>query len=204
MASNSRTTKLESINTMLSTIGEAPVNSLTGSLPTDATMAINILDEINREVQAQGWKFNTSYKVTLSRNTDNKIPIGDDVMHVEFNHLKENRSSYDPVLRGSFLYNLATESFTWDKNFTEVRVVYPLPFEDIIEQARRFITIRASRIFHDRTLGANALHRFTKDDEFRALSSLKQAEASTADHNIFDSLDQFKTINRNGSLKLTS
>jgi len=204
MASNSRTTKLESINTMLSTIGEAPVNSLTGSLPTDATMAINILDEINREVQAQGWKFNTSYKVTLSRNTDNKIPIGDDVMHVEFNHLKENRSSYDPVLRGSFLYNLATESFTWDKNFTEVRVVYLLPFEDIIEQARRFITIRASRIFHDRTLGANALHRFTKDDEFRALSSLKQAEASTADHNIFDSLDQFKTINRNGSLKLTS
>ena len=67
MASNSRTTKLESINTMLSTIGEAPVNSLTGSLPTDATMAINILDEINREVQAQGWKFNTSYKVTFKK-----------------------------------------------------------------------------------------------------------------------------------------
>jgi hypothetical protein len=204
MASNSRTTKLESINTMLSTIGEAPVNSLTGSLPTDATMAINILDEINREVQAQGWKFNTSYKVTLSRNTDNKIPIGDDVMHVEFNHLKENKSSYDPVLRGSFLYNLSNESYVWDKNFSEVTVVYLLPFEDIIEQARRFITIRASRIFHDRTLGANALHRFTKDDEFRALSMLKQAEASTADHNIFDSLDQFKTINRNGSLKVTS
>jgi hypothetical protein len=204
MASNSRTTKLESINTMLSTIGEAPVNSLTGSLPTDATMAINILDEINREVQAQGWKFNTSYKVTLSRNTDNKIPIGDDVIHVEFNHLKENKSSYDPVLRGSFLYNLSNESYVWDKNFSEVTVVYLLPFEDIIEQARRFITIRASRIFHDRTLGANALHRFTKDDEFRALSMLKQAEASTADHNIFDSLDQFKTINRNGSLKVTS
>ena len=204
MASNSRTTKLESINSMLSTIGEAPVNSLTGSLPTDATMAINILDEINREVQAQGWKFNTSYKVTLSRNTDNKIPIGDDVMHVEFNHLKENRSTYDPVLRGSFLYNLASESYVWDKNFTEVTVVYLLPFEDIIEQARRFITIRASRIFHDRTLGANALHRFSKQDELRAMSMLKQAEASTADHNIFDSLDQFKTINRNGSLKVTS
>ena len=80
-----RTTKLESINTMLSTIGEAPVNSLTGSLPTDATMAINILDEINREVQAGGWKFNTSYKVTLSRNTDNKIPVAGDVMTIELN-----------------------------------------------------------------------------------------------------------------------
>ena len=125
-------------------------------------------------------------------------------MHIEFNHLRENRSSYDPVLRGNFLFNLATESFIWDKNFDDVHIIYLLDFEDIIEQARRYITIRASRIFHDRTLGANALHRFSKEDEFRALSFLKQAEASTADHNIFDSLDQFKTVNRNGSLKVTS
>ncbi len=204
MASNTRTTKIESVNTMLSTIGESPINTLTGTLPVDATLAINILDEVNREVQAQGWKFNSSYKVTLTRNTDNKIPIGNDVMHIEFNHLRENRSSYDPVLRGNFLYNLAKESFIWDKNFDDVHIIYLLDFEDIIEQARRYITIRASRIFHDRTLGANALHRFSKEDEFRALSFLKQAEASTADHNIFDSLDQFKTVNRNGSLKVTS
>ena len=125
-------------------------------------------------------------------------------MHIEFNHLRENRSSYDPVLRGSFLYNLAKESFVWDKDFTHVQIIYLLNFENIIEQARRYITIRASRIFHDRTLGANAIHRFSKEDELRALSYLKQAEASTADHNIFDSLDQFKTINRNGSLKVTS
>jgi hypothetical protein len=201
MASNTRTTKLESINTMLSTIGEAPVNSLTGTLPTDATMAINILDEVNREVQSQGWKFNSSYKVTLTRDTNNKIPIGNDVMHIEFNHLRENRSSYDPVLRGSFLYNLVDESFVWDKNFDNVRVIFLIPFEDAIEQARRFITIRASRIFHDRTLGANALHRFSQQDELRALSFLKQAEASTADHNIFNSLDQFKTVSRNMFLK---
>ena len=189
---------------MLSTIGEAPVNSLTGSLPTDATMAINILDEINREVQSMGWKFNSSYKSTLSRNTDNKIPIANNVLHVEFNNLRENKSSYDPVLRGSFLFNLATETFIWNKDFTDVHIIYLLPFEEIIEQARRFITVRSSRIFHDRTLGANALHRFTQQDELRALAVLKQAEATTADHNIFDSLDQFKTINRNGALKVTS
>ena len=70
-----RTTELEAVNTMLSTIGEAPVNSLTGSLPTDASMAKNILNEVNREVQSGGWKFNTSYKSTLSRDTNNKIPV---------------------------------------------------------------------------------------------------------------------------------
>ena len=74
--------------------------------------------------------------------------------------------------------------------------------ENIPEQARRYITIRASRIFHDRTLGANALHRFSRQDELVALSILKQAEASVADHNIFNSYDQFTTVARSRSYKL--
>jgi len=83
-----------------------------------------------------------------------------------------------------------------------VTIVSLLDFEIIPEQARRYIAIRASRIFHDRTLGANAIHRFSRQDELVALSILKQAEASVADHNIFNSSDQSKTIARNGSLKI--
>jgi hypothetical protein len=197
-----RTSHLEAINTMLSTIGEAPVNSLTGSLPTDASMAKNILDEVNREVQSSGWKFNTSYKATLSRNTDNKIPVANDTMLIEFNPLLESKASYDPIIRGNFLFNLATESFVFDKNFDNVTIVSLLDFENIPEQARRYVTIRASRIFHDRTLGANALHRFSQQDELVALSILKQAEASVADHNIFNSYDQMTTVARSRSYKL--
>ena len=197
-----RTTELEAVNTMLSTIGEAPVNSLTGSLPTDASMAKNILNEVNREVQSSGWKFNTSYKATLSRNTDNKIVVASDVMHIELNPLLESKQSNDPVIRGAFLYNLAKETFVFEKNFENVTIVSLLDFETIPEQARRYVTIRASRIFHDRTLGANAIHRFSRQDELVALSILKQAEASVADHNIFNSSDQSKTIARNGSLKI--
>ena len=197
-----RTTHLEAINTMLSTIGESPVNSLTGSLPTDASMAKNILDEVNREVQSGGWKFNTSYKATLSRDTNNKIPVANDVMHIELNPLLESKSSNDPVIRGSFLYNLAKETFIFDKDFENVQIVHLLDFEQIPEQARRYITIRASRIFHDRTLGANALHRFSRQDELVSLSILKQSEASVADHSIFNSYDQYNTVTRNRSYKI--
>tara|TARA_B100000214_G_C23774394_1_gene538293 strand:- start:92 stop:709 length:618 start_codon:yes stop_codon:yes gene_type:complete len=197
-----RTTQLEACNTMLSTIGEAPINSLTGSLPTDASMAKNILDEVNREVQSGGWKFNTSYKATLSRDTNNKIPVANDVMHIELNPLLEAKSSNDPVIRGSFLYNLAKETFIFDKDFENVQIVHLLDFEQIPEQARRYITIRASRIFHDRTLGANALHRFSRQDELVSLSILKQSEASVADHSIFNSYDQYNTVTRNRSYKI--
>lgn len=199
-----RTTQIEAINTMLSTIGEAPVNSLTGSLPVDASMAINILNEVNREIQSAGWKFNTSWKLKLARDVNNKLVIGNDILHLEFDHLRYAKSSYDPVMRGAYLYNLATESFNWDKDFDYVRAIYLLDFESVPEQARRYITIRASRIFHDRTLGASSLHKYSQQDELASLALLKQTEADTADHNIFDSLDQYQTVNRNVVTKFSS
>ena len=199
-----RTTQLEAVNTMLSTIGESPVNSLTGSLPLDASIAVNILNEVNREVQSAGWKFNTSWKVSLPRDVNNKLVVGTDVLHIEFNHLRESKSSYDPVLRGNYLYNLAGETFTWDKDFEYVTVIYLLDFETIPEQARRYITIRASRIYHDRTLGSQAIHKFSIQDEIGALALLKQTESDTADHNIFNSLDQHKIINRNNIIKYST
>ena len=199
-----RTTQLECINTMLSTIGEAPVNSLSGVLPLDASTAVNILNEVNREVQSAGWKFNTSWKVSLNRDVNNKLVVGADVLHIEFNHLRESKSSYDPVLRGNYLYNLAGETFTWTKDFEYVTVFYLLDFENIPEQARRYITIRASRIYHDRTLGSQSIHKFSMQDELGALALLKQTESDTADHNIFDSLDQHKIINRNNIIKYST
>lgn len=199
-----RTTQLEAVNTILSTIGEAPVNSLTGSLPVDASMAVNILNEVNREVQSAGWKFNTAWKAKLVRDVNNKIVIANDVLHIELDHLRYSKISYDPVMRGSFLFNLATESYIWDKDFDYAKIISLLDFESIPEQARRYITIRASRIFHDRTLGASAIHKYSQQDELSSLAVLKQTEADTADHNIFNSLDQQQTVNRNVVIKFSS
>mgnify|MGYP001400660828 CR=1 FL=1 len=52
------TTKLEAVNLMLSTIGEAPVNSLTSGL-VDAELAETILASVSKAVQSEGWNFNT-------------------------------------------------------------------------------------------------------------------------------------------------
>ena len=52
-------------------------------------------------------------------------------------------------------------------------------------------------MFHDRTLGANTLHKFSQEDEAKALSILKQAESHTGDYSIFDTPEQAYTISRN-------
>jgi hypothetical protein len=196
MTTQTRTSELEAVNTILSTIGESPLNTLTGSLPVDGTIAKNVLSEVSREVQSQGWHFNTHYKVTLSRDTDNKIPLATNIVRVEIDPRQYSKISYDIVQRNNFLYNLAKNEETFDTNFKDATAVYLLPFDEIPEQAKRYITIRSARIFHDRTLGANTIHKFSQEDEAKSLSILKQAESHTGDYSIFDTPEQAYTIIR--------
>ena len=74
------TTELEAVNVMLAAIGEAPINSLTGTLPVDARIAQTTLNETNKDVQSEGWHFNTEIDVVLTRdasNADHNILRGD-------------------------------------------------------------------------------------------------------------------------------
>ena len=60
----------------MSVIGEAPVNSITGTTTVDVSVAKNILDETSMSVQSQGWNFNTNYEYkSLSLDSNNKIPL---------------------------------------------------------------------------------------------------------------------------------
>ena len=63
MAIPSSMTELEAVNILLTTIGEAPVNTLTGNQVTDVSIANQVLNEVSREVQSQGWHFNTEQRV---------------------------------------------------------------------------------------------------------------------------------------------
>ena len=197
MTTTTRSTELEAVNVILSTIGEAPLNSLSGSLPVDGTMAKNVLSEISREVQSSGWHFNTHYKSTLTRDTNNNIPVATNVVRVELDPNLESKVDYDLVQRDGKLFNIAKNTDVFDKDFKDVTQVLLLPFNEIPEQAKRYITIRSARVFHDRTLGANTLHKFSQEDEKQALSILRNAEARTGDYTIFDTPEQIYTIARN-------
>ena len=52
MSITAATTELEAINIMLAAIGEAPVNSLLGTLPVDVKIAQNLLTEQSKSVQS--------------------------------------------------------------------------------------------------------------------------------------------------------
>jgi hypothetical protein len=193
------TTQLEAVNIMLHVISEAPVNSLTGTLPLDASLAKSTLEEINREVQSAGWVFNERYKYILSLDINSKIPLADNIMRVDLDVNKYSPTTYDVIKQGSFLYNKVENTFVFDKAL-EAKVILYLDFTDLPENARRYITIRASRIFQDRTIGGNNLHKYNSIDESNALAVLRQEEAQTANHSIFNNYDTWSIINRGNKI----
>ena len=196
MATYESTSELESVNTILSSIGEAPVNTLTGTLPIDATQAQSLLKEISREVQSASWHFNSFYDYTLSLDINSKIPLAGNIMRVDLNINKYSPTEYNVIKRGGFLFNKKGNTYIFDKAL-DAKVVLFLPFDELPENARRYITIRAARIFQDRLLGANTLHGFGIVDEQNAMAIIKQQEADTADHSIFNNWDSYRIINRN-------
>ena len=63
-------------------------------------------------------------------------------------------------------------------------MVILLPFTDLPESARHYITVRSARVFQARTVGSDALYQFSREDEQDALIGLKKAEGITGDYNI--------------------
>ena len=175
------TTELEAINIMLAAIGEAPVNTLTGSLPVDVKIAQSTLVEINKSVQAEGWSFNTEIDVTLTPNASKEIVLPVNLLRVDANI--HQHPDIDPIQRGLKLYDRLKNTFEFDEDLI-CTVVYFRDFDEIPEQARSYINIRAARIFVDRLVSDQGLRTYTKEDEIRARVTLTETDLANGDHNM--------------------
>ena len=175
------TTELESVNIMLAAIGESPINSLTGTLPVDARTAQSTLAEVNKEVQSEGWSFNTEIDVTLPRDGSNHVNISTDVLRIDPNI--HQHPTIDAIQRGLKLYDRLNNKYDFTEDLI-CTVVYFRTFDEIPEPARRYITIKAARIFVDRLVSDDGLRTYTQQDEIRARAILMETDLSNADHNL--------------------
>lgn len=188
------TSKLDAVNIMLGYITEAPVNSIanTVALPPSAALAKGILDEVSREVQQEGWHFNTAQDYTLEVNAANKLVLPDNVLQVD-----AVDTSYDVVQRGNTLFDRKnyTDSFTEDE--LKVNITFLLEYEELPEQARRYIALKASRMFANRLVGSREIEALIYRDEIRAKAAMEEAEGNNSDRTIFDNYDTATRIGIN-------
>jgi hypothetical protein len=177
------TTELEAVNAMLRAIGESPVNTVEDNGVVDAVMARQQLRATSRRVQAKGWHWNTDKAFVLPLS----FPEG--YVKLPINTLKVDTvgksKGIDVVYRGQRLYDRRKHTYVFSEPLT-VDLVSFLPFDDLPETARQFITISATRSYQEGQVGSDALSTFNRRDELMAWSDLVNEEGENADYNIFD------------------
>ena len=136
-------TKLDAINLMLAAIGSDPVNDI-DETDVDVANALRLLEDTSRNLQRQGWDFNTA-EYTMYPNQDNKIRWIDTI-------LKFTSDDGAYVKRGEFLYDNTNMTFYF-KNKVVLNVVIAVDFEDLPDCFKRFIASKAALQFSQRYMG---------------------------------------------------
>lgn len=183
------TTKISAINTMLSCIGESPVSSLEAAATADVSIALNILDEVCRDLCSRDWAWNNLTKQTLTKNVSGKIAVP--AAWVRVDHPTKNVAK-----RGGFLYNREDSTDVFTADMEDLTAVVLLDWEDMPESARRYAMIRAGRTLVARVVGSEKGVAFTERDESQAWMTLREYESEQSDLNIFNNADVASNLRR--------
>ena len=76
--------ELDSVNSILMSVGESPVNTLNTQSP-EVAIAQKTLQQVTREVLAEGWVFNTENEVKFTVDYNDQIILSDAVLQVDTN-----------------------------------------------------------------------------------------------------------------------
>src|SRR5690348_12328192 len=191
----SQTTLLDAVNRCLATIGERPVTSLSGTLTADTSAALATVNEIDLQTQTHGWAFNTE-RVQLTPVTS-KIALPANCVR-----LKVSRQEYpnlDITVRDDAgtlrLYDKLNNTFTLTSPlFAETVTLYD--FEKTPQVYRHYVTLRAARVFCDRSLSDQAKHAFTEADVMAAKRELERDQDIVGLRMIFDTWSASAAIRR--------
>jgi len=163
-----RTTYLEAVNRVLQMMGEAPVNSLAGQYGL-AQQAEEMLKDVSRKVQSDGWSFNTDYERDMTPDAVTKeVAVGPNVSRVVVDPY--NYPSLEVVQRGGKLYDRRGKTYQFTQAF-KADVTYMLDWDELPEHARQYIAIKAGRHLQEAILGSADLTKIniTAEAEARAL-----------------------------------
>jgi len=134
-------TELSSVNSILGAIGQSPVTSLDFTNP-EISFIYNILEEVNTDVQNEGWVWNRECHYPLSPDSDQEIKFPANVLRLDIYENSIYRET-NVVRRDGKLYDKARHSYKFDKPI-EADVVWKVPYEDLPVAFKRYITYRSS------------------------------------------------------------
>ena len=172
-------TELSAVNSILASIGQAPVASLDFTNP-EIAIIHGLVREVNIDVQNEGWSFNTETNVEYYPNASGNFIVPVNVIRYDVTDGQSNRTT-DVVTRNGKLYDKVkhTDIFTGPLNLD---VVTLYEFNDLPSVFKRYIIHRAAGRAATQLIVNPEVVQLLASQESQARAACIEYECDQGDH----------------------
>ena len=191
-------TELDAVNSILMSVGESPVNTLAVQSP-EVAIAQKTLRQVCREVETEGWSFNTENEYPIDLDTNNQCVVPNNVLQIDINIFQHGKD-FDVVKRSDNgimkIYDRKGHTFTFE-NCSKLYfdIIWMVDFEDLPQIIKDYITARASRVASNRMVNNPQSAKLLEADEAALRSAALEYETKQGDHNIFNDYNYHQDAN---------
>tara|TARA_Y100000356_G_scaffold45900_1_gene36145 strand:+ start:110 stop:985 length:876 start_codon:yes stop_codon:yes gene_type:complete len=153
----------------------------------DVAIALNTLREVSREVQAEGWSYNTEFDYKITPDSNDEIRIADNVLQMDLNQGYTENIEKDAIFRGGKLYDKKKHSYKWTAETVYVDIVWYFDWEDIPQPIQAYIVARAAAIVSSRIIGDANQYQILQQKEAVTRSQALEYECNQGDYTFFGS-----------------
>ena len=154
----------------------------------DVAIAYNTLTEVTREVQSEGWVYNTerNYAGLQPDASTKKVTIPNNVIQADLSQDYVNNLGRNVVNRGGVLYDTITHTDVWDTDETlYLDVLWEFEYENIPQPIQAYIVARAAAIVSSRVIGDPNQYQMLQQKEAYARAMALEYDCNQGDHSFF-------------------
>ena len=178
--------ELPAVNEILASVGQAPVTTLDQTNP-DVAIAYDTLLNVSREVQAEGWTFNTEEYYPMTPDANGEIVIANNILQIDLHDEKDNQ--YESVRRSGKLYEKINHTYDWTTltGWDTVRcdIVWFFDWVDLPRPIQDYIVARASTIVSTRIVGDQQQYAILTQKEQWNRAQAMEYECNQGDYTFF-------------------
>tara|TARA_B100000700_G_scaffold313722_1_gene399188 strand:+ start:1874 stop:2500 length:627 start_codon:yes stop_codon:yes gene_type:complete len=178
--------ELPAVNEILASVGQAPVTTLDQTNP-DVAIAYDTLLNVSREVQAEGWTFNTEEYYPMTPDANGEIIIANNILQIDLHDEKDN--SYESVRRDGKLYEKINHTYDWTTltGWDTVRcdIVWFFDWVDLPRPMQDYIVAKAAAVVSSRIVGDPQQYRILQQKEFDNRARALEYECNQGDYTFF-------------------
>ena len=180
------TEELPAVNQILASVGQAPVTTLDQTNP-DVAIAYDTLIQVSREVQAEGWSFNTEFDVTQQTDANKEYVIPNNMLQVDLTHSSAN---YDKsvVRRNGKLYDRYNHTYEITgeaESEIKLDIVYNFDWVDLPVPIQDYIIARTAAIVSTRIVGDGQQYQMLQQKEAYTRAMALEYECNQGDYTFF-------------------